>query len=83
MSRKTEIALLATALAIAAPLSSAFAAHPRAQAAPRPAMSDAVATTQAIRPLGTLAANGTAAYERAAHLEAAESTGHGGGGGAD
>lgn len=76
MIRKTEIALLAAALAVAAPLTSAFAAAPQAQ--PR---QTAAWVSEATPSTNQLAANGAAAVQRALILEQAEATGHGGEGG--
>lgn len=78
MTRKAEIALLAAALAVAAPLSSAFADAPQAQ--PRqPASWVSEATSSS----NQLAANGAAAVQRSLVLEQAEASGHGGEGGSN
>lgn len=80
MSRRFEITVLAAALAIAAPLGSAFAATRHHVAAPQPVVTE---PQPAVAPVvdGWLAANGAAAVQRSLIMEQAELSGHGGEGG--
>ena len=80
MSRRFEITVLAAALAIAAPLGSAFAATRHHVATPQPIVTEPQATV-APAANGWLAANGAAAVRRSVTLEQAELSGHGGEGG--